>query len=104
KPPICATNAPAGCPATQQHGAGVSPRPQQREREAGKPASLILRRKTMKVAREERRLAEVSRADELRRPALETESEPAVRRHPVAERLEVRVERLRCLARGCERP
>src|SRR3954451_1788078 len=44
------------------------------------------------VTREERRLADVRRADRLRDEALEPEGEAAVRRHPVTERVEVRGE------------
>src|SRR4051794_10781627 len=46
------------------------------------------------VTREERRLADVRRTDRLRDEPLEAEGEAAVRRHPVAERVEVRGEGL----------
>src|SRR5580765_3985546 len=45
------------------------------------------------VTREERGLADVRDADRLRHEALEAEGEAAVRRHPVAERVEVGRER-----------
>src|SRR5690242_11796407 len=57
------------------------------------------------ITREERRLADVRRADHLRHEPLEAEREPAVRRHPVAERVQIAGERF-CVepARGerCE--
>src|SRR5438067_199434 len=55
------------------------------------------------VPRKERREADVRRARELGDQPLETDREAAVGRHPVAERLEVRRERLERKPRGRER-
>src|ERR1051326_8935734 len=55
------------------------------------------------ITREERRLADVRSADRLRHEALEAEREAAVRRHPVAERVEIAGERLGVQAARRER-
>src|SRR4051812_15752473 len=55
------------------------------------------------VTREERRLADVRRPDRLRDESLQAESEAAVRRHPVTERIEVRGEGLVAHPARCER-
>src|SRR5581483_8197803 len=52
-----------------------------------------LGREPVQVAGEERRLADVLRAGEAGDPALEAEGEPAVRRHPELERLQIALER-----------
>ena len=56
------------------------------------------------VAREDRRLADVARLDQAGHPTLPTDREPAVRRHAVLERLEVRLVRREVLARGVRAP
>ena len=70
----------------QRHGDLHQPR---RRRRVGRR----LRRQPVQVAREERDLADVRRLDQPRHPALEPDREAAVRRHPVAERLQVGVVR-----------
>src|SRR5438128_2572373 len=62
------------------------------------------RRQTMEIAREERRLADVRRPRQLGDPPLEADRETAVRRHPVAERLQVALVPLGPLAARRERP
>ena len=51
----------------------------------------------MLVAREERGLTNVGEAGELRDPALKTNRKPAVRWHPVAERVQVARQRVNAL-------
>ena len=57
----------------------------------------------MQVTRKQRRLTDVGRAGQPRDPSLEPDREPAVRRHPVAKRLQVAGERLRIEPTGSER-
>ena len=86
--PATRSSAPTPTPSTSSSPSGAARRVPRTD----------LGREPVQVAREERDLADVGRADQPRHPALQPDREAAVRRHAVPERLEVGVVRRRVLA------